>query len=219
MPKVSEAYLASRRQHILDAAAACFARKGFHQTTTDEICREAGVSPGALYNYFSGKEEIIRAVTALDKPDERLNDLVSDMEANGEFLRLNALLRYWFARLERPGIDTVMKMRVRGWAEALQNPQVEEEVLGRWKERLDTGEVLIHKSQKRGEINPELDARAAAQALQSVLDGFVLQWTIDPDVDIWKYLDVVLALFGGFFWQGEQEQKADGQLSGANGNS
>ena len=217
MPKVSEAYLASRRQHILDAAIACFARNGFHQTTTDDICREAEISPGALYGYFSSKEEIIKAVAAQQSQDERMNNLVKQMETTEDFLQLESLLTYWFSRLERPEIDTALRLRVRSWTEALQNPLVKEDVLARWKDRLSTGQEWIGKSQERGEINPDLDTQAAARALQAVLDGFVLQWTIDPDIDIQNFLEVVIALFGGSFWQGEQKSKGNGRLLAADG--
>ena len=217
MPKVSEAYLASRRQHILDAAIACFARNGFHQTTTDDICREAEISPGALYGYFSSKEEIIKAVAAQHSQDERMNNLVRQMGKTDDFLQVEALLTYWFSRLKRAAMDTAMRVRVRSWAEALQNPQVEAEVLARWAERLATGEEWIKKSQARGEINPDLDSQAAARALQAVLDGFVLQWMIDPDIDIQNFLEVVIALFGGSFWQGEQKSEGNGRLPDADG--
>jgi AcrR family transcriptional regulator len=52
----------ARRQQVLDAAFACFARQGFHQTTVDDICRESELSPGVVYKYFRSKEEIIEAV-------------------------------------------------------------------------------------------------------------------------------------------------------------
>ena len=39
MPKVTEAHLEARREQILDAAAECFARKGFHRSTMHDICR------------------------------------------------------------------------------------------------------------------------------------------------------------------------------------
>ena len=59
MPKVTQAHLEARRQQILDAAFGCFARQGFHQTTMQDICREAELSPGAVYRYFDSKEAII----------------------------------------------------------------------------------------------------------------------------------------------------------------
>jgi len=60
-PKVTEAHLESRREQILDAAFTCFAHRGFHTTTMHEICAEAGLSAGAIYSYFSSKNEIIGA--------------------------------------------------------------------------------------------------------------------------------------------------------------
>ena len=42
--------------------AAHFARDGFHQTSMADILRQSGLSAGAVYSYFSGKEEIIAAV-------------------------------------------------------------------------------------------------------------------------------------------------------------
>ena len=56
MPKVSDAHVEARRQQILEAASACFARQGFHQTSVQDICKEAGLSAGAVYRYFPGKE-------------------------------------------------------------------------------------------------------------------------------------------------------------------
>src|SRR5690606_27390679 len=59
MAKLSPETLRERSDHILDAAGRCFARAGFHRTTMQDICREAAVSPGALYIYFNSKEALI----------------------------------------------------------------------------------------------------------------------------------------------------------------
>jgi AcrR family transcriptional regulator len=61
MPKVSTGYMQARREQILDAASNCFARKGFHLTSMKDICKEAELSPGAVYLHFSSKEDIIEA--------------------------------------------------------------------------------------------------------------------------------------------------------------
>ena len=53
---------AHARRMILEAAAAVFARKGFHGATLDEIARTAGYSPPALYRYFRNKDEIFHGV-------------------------------------------------------------------------------------------------------------------------------------------------------------
>ena len=47
-----------RRQQILGAALACFARKGYHKTTMDDIVAESGLSKGTLYWYFESKDDL-----------------------------------------------------------------------------------------------------------------------------------------------------------------
>ena len=49
-----------RRAEILAAAQRCFVRSGFHGASMQEICAEAGMSPGNLYRYFPSKEAIDR---------------------------------------------------------------------------------------------------------------------------------------------------------------
>ena len=67
MPKLKPDTQRARREHILDAAERCFARAGFHRCTMHDICKEAGISPGALYVYFSSKEELIAGIAERDR--------------------------------------------------------------------------------------------------------------------------------------------------------
>jgi len=57
--KVDEKGTRKRREQILKAAGTCFAAKGFHQSGMADICKEAGLSPGTVYHYFSSKDEMI----------------------------------------------------------------------------------------------------------------------------------------------------------------
>jgi len=51
-----------KRRQIIDAAVNLFCEKGFHQTTTREIARDAGISVGALYEYVKSKEDVLYLV-------------------------------------------------------------------------------------------------------------------------------------------------------------
>ncbi|MER5211920.1 TetR/AcrR family transcriptional regulator [Streptomyces sp. NPDC002838] len=64
MARVTQAHLDARRRQILDAAALCFARNGFHATSVQDVLKEADLSAGAVYRYFSGKEELIAAIVS-----------------------------------------------------------------------------------------------------------------------------------------------------------
>ena len=62
MPKVGQDHLDARRQQIIDAARTRFAGHGFARTSMADIVTESGLSTGAIYRYFTGKEEIVIAV-------------------------------------------------------------------------------------------------------------------------------------------------------------
>lgn len=62
MARVSQEHLDARRRQILDGAARCFARDGFHATSMQDVLKEVGLSAGAVYRYFSGKEDLIAAI-------------------------------------------------------------------------------------------------------------------------------------------------------------
>ncbi|HXP56537.1 MAG TPA: TetR/AcrR family transcriptional regulator [Streptosporangiaceae bacterium] len=55
-------------RRIFRAAAAEFAERGFHATTTRDIAGRSGLSPAAMYVYFPSKEDLLHkiAVSALD---------------------------------------------------------------------------------------------------------------------------------------------------------
>jgi AcrR family transcriptional regulator len=54
----------ARRKQILDAATEVFAEKGFHRATVQDIAETAGISHGAIYNYFDSKHHLLISVMA-----------------------------------------------------------------------------------------------------------------------------------------------------------
>jgi AcrR family transcriptional regulator len=51
-----------RKALLLDTALKLFADEGYHNTTISKIARQAGISKGLMYNYFTSKEELLLEV-------------------------------------------------------------------------------------------------------------------------------------------------------------
>lgn len=96
MPRITEQRRNSQRLAITIAARTCFARRGFHATTMDQIIAEAGMAPNTVYRYFASKDALIEAV-CLEKTTEvadRINAMATTapdrpLPAPGEVLTAN----------------------------------------------------------------------------------------------------------------------------------
>jgi TetR/AcrR family transcriptional repressor of uid operon len=69
MPQVPLEPSLDRRAQILEAAIACFAKRGFHQTSMHDISADAGISVGLIYRYFANKEAVIAAMAQRHKSE------------------------------------------------------------------------------------------------------------------------------------------------------
>ncbi|HEX6299765.1 MAG TPA: TetR family transcriptional regulator [Acidimicrobiia bacterium] len=200
MPKVSEAHLERRRQQILGAAIACFARKGFHQTTMADIADEAGVSDTLAYRYFSGKEELIEAAVR-QHGDATVGDLLGASDGAEDFRTLVDLLigtnLRRFGHLEE--MKATMGMYFRAWAEALHDEKAREEVVDRWRHHFDIVEGLVRRAQEAEQISSRLEPRAVAWVMMATHYGSNLLAVLDPEIDLEKSKEVMLALVFGEF--------------------
>ena len=190
-PKVSEAHMDARRRQILDAAVVCFARDGFHRATIQDVCRQAGLSPGAVYRYFSSKEALIQAI-ADERHAREAADLIAARKIGGaEGLR--ALGRASFSSLADPDERLRRRLGVQVWAEAVRNPAIHEIIM----RGIDRGRIvmadLVREAQERGELSPALDPDSVARAMLALFQGFILQQAWNEEVDVAAYLETAEA--------------------------
>jgi TetR/AcrR family fatty acid metabolism transcriptional regulator len=70
-----------KRRQIMQAAEKLFTSRRFHEVTTDEVARSAGVGKGTMYRYFRDKDDLFfqTAVAGFDE----LCELVRDHIAQG----------------------------------------------------------------------------------------------------------------------------------------
>jgi AcrR family transcriptional regulator len=97
-PALQERY-DRRRQEMVAIAAEVFARRGYDQTTMQDLAATMGLATGALYHYFGGKEQLLRAIC-----DELMEPLLArarevSLSDESPADRLRALVRLWVANV------------------------------------------------------------------------------------------------------------------------
>jgi len=179
MPKITAAHEAERRRHILEAARRVFVAKGFHDANIDDIVAESGVSVGAIYTYYGGKDQLIHEsiLTAIDaEADAVLEDSRTGGSARDKMER--AIRFYVDLTIEAPGAAAFL---VQCWALASQRPLVRD-LLVRRRERTVTVASLIGRAGvESGELPADLDVEAMARGFTALLDGLVLQRVEEGD--------------------------------------
>ena len=172
MPKLKPEELESRRNEIIDAARACFLRNGFHRTTTDEICREASITPGGLYHYFGGKDEIIAAVIE-DTANEMVGRFRALIDSTGDIRQAFADISSLFIdTMHDPNLDNLVRLDLEIWAEGLKNQKLYEISKQSWGMRRQLMEHFVKRGAEGGIYSmPDVDARGLSSLLVATLLG------------------------------------------------
>jgi AcrR family transcriptional regulator len=178
-----------RQKTILDAAQRCFVRSGFHQTSMQEICKEAEMSAGNLYRYFPSKEAIIASIARRDREEVAQTFAQADL-SQGLFTVLEGMARHYFSDRS---IEQV-KLCTEVMSEARRNPEV---ALISAAFDADVRQRLISMfgaAAERGDISRRADIESAVDMLMMIVDGFWWRRALDPqfnmDVFILSFLDV-----------------------------
>lgn len=186
MPKVDAAYRNCRRSQILFAALHCFARNGFHKTSMQDICREAKLSPGAVYLYFKSKDKLIEALAAEGR-SQTANSLA---QCKGKNLP-EALAQLLEPFNVREGVPS-FRADVGLWAEAIHTPRLKALFQQSVATVLDSLSQVVTSAAPRSTAE---EAQTAAQLLVAVISGFELQKVMNPELDLGPAITLLKAIF------------------------
>ncbi|MFJ1460845.1 TetR/AcrR family transcriptional regulator [Nocardia sp. N2S4-5] len=181
MPRVSEEHLERRRQQILDAAQTCFANKGFHSTSMQDVFTESGLSAGAVYRYFKSKDDLIAALAA--DATQLLRGILDDIINRDPLPTPGGLVGALTTELVQLGERTGrVRLAPQAWALALTDEAAAHYVrtaMGalrdRWRDYADRMRVI-------GWLPPDADTDAVAKVLLGIMPGFILQHLVLGDV-------------------------------------
>jgi len=181
-----------RRQQILDAAAECFRRSGFHGASIAQISSLAGMSAGHIYHFFANKEAIISAI--VEQKVARSLEMVARFENQDDV----------FAAITNniaPVLDEKMHpQRVGLWlevlAEAARNPEMARIVQDA--DRIMRQRVMNLENTARAArgIQSRLDPEAVTEVVMAMFDGLANRSVQNPGLDkaeVERVLQVAMA--------------------------
>jgi AcrR family transcriptional regulator len=165
----------ARRNEILQAALKLFSQKGYHQTSINEIAKEAQFSVGSLYGFFKNKEDLF--LTLFNSEIEEIEDYINGRTGQVQDLkeRINTMVQslfeyfegHWEAfnilALNRTTLDLSLKDNL---GEMIHNRQLQFlKITLEW----------IRDGIERGVFRP-LRAEEMALAFMGLINGSILLW-------------------------------------------
>lgn len=192
MPKISEEQRQDRRRQILEVASQCFAKQGFHRTTMADIIRALHSSPGAVYCYFRGKNDIVAAIA--EDRHNRESALLAELLASGNIVEgLQHLAQAFFKMLKDPKERERRKVTIQVWAESLRDKRIRQ-IVERGLRQRDLLAAALRNAQLAGQISADLDTDTLSRVLLALVQGFILQQAWEPELDIEGYLTTAMRM-------------------------
>ena len=179
MTRVTQAHVDARREDILGAAARLFARKGISGATMAEIANEAGLSAGAVYRYYSSKEDLLRAV--FDSAAERNRELFTSVAdtTSSPLEALEAVGRIvWVESVDKDDLICDVQMAL----SAARDPDdLGVDIANMRLQLRSLLKEMVVQAQAAGEIDSGLDADHMAVILQACTSGIQMLKLVPED--------------------------------------
>ncbi len=166
------------REKILQSALACFANKGYHKTTMDDIVAQSGLSKGALYWHFKNKQDLFFSLIEwfmLEFSEEIFHAWTDDMSAADKIRAMT------IASVEgSEQLVPFFKVLLDFWAQTTEDEQllrIFDNTLAEFQNQVG---AIIEQGIANGEFRP-VNASHLSLALFGVVDSLFLYKTLLGD--------------------------------------
>ncbi|NBE54738.1 TetR/AcrR family transcriptional regulator [Streptomyces boluensis] len=186
MARVSQEHLDARRRQIIDGAIRCFTRGGFHATSMQDVLREVGLSAGAVYRYFSGKEELIAAIVgeAFGTIKAAFEDAAKqDPPPLPDELLGHVLRTVLGGRVGGGGVE-FPRLALQVWAETLRSEQLAAPLREGFVEMRAAWSLLVDAYREAGIMPDDVPADHVARTMMALAQGFIAQQALFGDARV-----------------------------------
>lgn len=173
---------AERRQQILEAAMNCFARKGYHLTTMDDIAAELPFSKGLLYYYFKTKRDLF-----LDILENWMDSSLKAWEAMSSqdekaATQICKCLDYGVQLVT--GSADLARVEMEFYGELGRDPVISDAFKTLFSEFRAQIKAILEAGISQGEFRA-LDTGALAAVVVGIYEGLAIQAMVEPDAFDW----------------------------------
>jgi TetR/AcrR family transcriptional regulator, transcriptional repressor of aconitase len=200
MPRITEERREARREQILDAARACLLEHGLEAVSMEMIIARSGLSTGAVYRYFKGKDEIIRAAVAATTREigAAVAPILAGSSSGPPAEMVEKLLAAWVGYSysgvgAAAGVDR-MPAALHGWSYAQTDPELKAAVRATLRGFRERFVPIIRQWQADGAVAAGADPDAVAQLILTISLGFVAQRSLTGDADVRAHADALAAI-------------------------
>ncbi|MEO2077069.1 MAG: TetR family transcriptional regulator [Bacillus sp. (in: firmicutes)] len=172
-PKISDSEKEKRKKHIIDSAVVVFTRKGYVNSTMQDIVDETGMSRGWVYLYFSNKEDIMLAILAEnDKETEaQINNLLTS--GLSVWQGLSGLIDMMDQQFNHASDDlpiVIYEYFISGW----KKPDRREYLEAHYKKQHEYLSLYLQQGVANGEFRPSVDLDVIIKMVTSYFEGLLL---------------------------------------------
>jgi TetR/AcrR family transcriptional regulator, transcriptional repressor of aconitase len=160
MPKISDERKTERREQILATARRCFAEHGYEGATVVRLEEATGLSRGAIFNYFSSKEELFIELAVQDTA--RMSELWVNEGLEAVVREIIELDPDWL------GVYLELIQRVRT------DPEFRGRIEERQKAVIPVNRARVEEAQRSGEFRDDLEPSELGTFVNLVLNGLAL---------------------------------------------
>jgi AcrR family transcriptional regulator len=165
MPKVIPEYKEAAKTKIIEAARKVFTKKGYHETTMDDIAKEIGVSKGALYSYFKSKEDLLQEISLQNH--QTLRDIINTACKSHDLTQ--ALEEVYTQMTEKYGGNMHTNFEI--IALAAHDSKTKKIIMEDFRRDIDTVQTFLEDKMKHGTMRTDVNAPILAELFTSLYMG------------------------------------------------
>jgi len=171
----------TRKRQIIVAAMRCFQRKGYVNTTVDDIAAEYGLSKGSIYWYYSSKKAVLIDIFKywMDETLTGINAEIAPLKSPREKL---VRMGEFFIKSLMKNLELYGSMMV-FWGTAFEDETMRQMIIDLYRKYDEIVTSLLYQGENLGEFVVP-DKKTFSTIMISIIEGLIVRQVMSKSLDL-----------------------------------